>query len=161
MESTAFDRVKRTIRQSFVDLYSDEEPGSEFKRNLAIAIEKLDTEVKTFPDLMKWCIAEEIPLDDLLDTILIGLAPGIGSEDTESLEEAIIKLSRDTAPYREPKAVTGASNVGHQLYQHITVFGRPGHFISRIDNDVNTEETHSTYNEALFRIIRFLASCGT
>lgn len=44
----------------------------------------------------------------------------------------------------------------HTLYQHIQVFGRPGHFIVRLDNDATTEREFERYDSALLFLIAFL-----
>ncbi len=46
---------------------------------------------------------------------------------------------------------------GHQLYQHIMVFGRPGHFITRFDNDVDTEREFRDYDSALLYLVGVVA----
>jgi hypothetical protein len=49
----------------------------------------------------------------------------------------------------------------NQLYQHITIFGRDGWYILRVDNDADTEKGFRTYNDALLAAIAFLGQCRT
>lgn len=44
-----------------------------------------------------------------------------------------------------------------ELYQHIQIFGGPGHFIVRPDNDADAERSFRTYNAALAWTVGFLA----
>jgi hypothetical protein len=71
-----------------------------------------------------------------------------------------IKRSRDAAEESEPMAMTDQPAVDQgtqqKLYQHIQIFGHPGSYIFRPDNDADSEENFRHYNQALLRAIRFL-----
>lgn len=43
-----------------------------------------------------------------------------------------------------------------QLYHHIQIFGRPGHFTVRPDNDASAEQPFVRYDAAIAWTIRFL-----
>ena len=49
----------------------------------------------------------------------------------------------------------------NELYQHVQIFGRPGLYIVRLDNDKDTEKTFTSYNAALLYTVGFLAQAMT
>jgi hypothetical protein len=79
---------------------------------------------------------------------------------TDGVWSVIDLHNRDVTLQDGPMAMTDqpAADQGTQqkLYQHIQIFGHPGSYIFRPDNDADSEQTFRHYNQALLRAIRFL-----
>lgn len=47
---------------------------------------------------------------------------------------------------------------GNTLYQHLLIFGRPGYFIVRVDDDPETERVFDHYDSALLYLVHILGA---